>query len=185
MNPNALGSNVNFGRFLAQAAAYRDIHSGMIWANSVRLGLEEASSGSHVPISQRFFTGGGSTLRGFPLNGAGPQTTVPICGNPSDPSTCGFITVPTGGRQLFIVNSELRIPIPIKKNLGFAMFYDGGNAYARVGFKDFVRNYTNSVGVGLRYNTPVGPVRVDIGHNLSPIPGIKATQIFITLGQAF
>jgi outer membrane protein assembly factor BamA len=185
LNPNVLGSNVNFARFLAQAAAYRDIHSGIIWANSIRIGLEAASSGSHVPTSQKFFTGGGSTLRGFPLNGAGPQETVPACGNPSDSSTCGFITVPRGGSELFIVNSELRIPWPINKNLSLVTFYDGGNVYDRIGFKNFLQDYTNSVGVGLRYSTPVGPIRIDIGHNLSPIPGIKGTQIFITLGQAF
>src|SRR5947209_4715251 len=147
-NPNNLGSNVNFARFLAQLAAYKDIHSGIIWANSLRIGLEEASSGSHVPISQRFFTGGGSTLRGFPLNGAGPQVTLPACGNPSDPSTCGFITVPRGGTELLIVNSELRFPVPIKKNLTFATFYDGGNVFDRVGFKNVGRDYTNSVGIG-------------------------------------
>jgi outer membrane protein assembly factor BamA len=185
LNPNNLGSNVNFGRLLAQVAAYKNIHSGVIWANNLRIGLEEATANSFVPLSQKFFTGGGSTLRGFPLNGAGPQETIPACGNPAVPSTCGFITVPRGGPELFIVNSEFRIPSRINKNLTIATFYDGGNVFDRVGFKNFARNYTNNVGVGLRYATPVGPIRIDLGHNLSPIPGIKATQIFVTLGQAF
>jgi outer membrane protein insertion porin family len=69
--------------------------------------------------------------------------------------------------------------------LSLVTFYDGGNVFDRVGFKNFGANYTNSVGLGLRYATPVGPIRVDVGHNLSPIPGISATQYFITLGQAF
>jgi outer membrane protein assembly factor BamA len=184
LNPQTLGSNVSFGKFLAQAAAYKQI-GGIVWANSLRIGLEAATGGSHVPIGQEFFTGGGSTLRGFPLNGAGPQRTVPACNDPSDPSTCAFIRVPTGGRQLFILNSEFRIPLPIKKGLSLATFYDGGNVFGPVGFKNFGANYTNSVGLGLRYATPVGPIRVDVGHNLSPIPGISATQYFITLGQAF
>jgi outer membrane protein insertion porin family/translocation and assembly module TamA len=64
-------------------------------------------------------------------------------------------------------------------------FYDGGNVFPQVGFGGFGSDYTNTVGVGLRYKTPVGPVRVDIGHNLNSPGGIKATQIFITLGQAF
>jgi outer membrane protein assembly factor BamA len=183
-NPSVLGSNTSFWKFLGQAAAYKPVH-GMIWANSVRIGLEGAFAGSHVPFSQLFFTGGGGTLRGFPLNGAGPQQTIPACGNPSDHSTCGLITVPTGGKALFILNSELRIPSHIMKNLSFATFYDGGNAFSRISFGSFAQQYTNSVGLGLRYTTPVGPVRFDVGHNLSPIPGIKATQIFITLGQAF
>jgi len=185
LNPNVLGSNVNFAELLAQAAAYRSLSSGIVWANSLRIGLELASSGSHVPLSQRFFTGGGSTLRGFPLNGAGPQITVPVCGNPLDKSTCGFIRVPTGGPEMLIINSEFRIPLPLKKGLGMAVFYDGGNVFDRIGFHNFMSTYTNSVGAGLRYATPVGPIRVDIGRNLNHINGIKATQIFITLGQAF
>jgi outer membrane protein insertion porin family len=124
-------------------------------------------------------------LRGFPLNGAGPQRSVTVCGNPSDPTTCSLIRVPTGGRELFILNSEFRIPLPIKKGLGFVGFYDGGNVFQHVGFSDFAGNYTNTLGVGLRYATPIGPVRVDLGHNLNPLSGIKSTQIFITLGQAF
>ncbi|HYR44939.1 MAG TPA: POTRA domain-containing protein, partial [Terriglobia bacterium] len=184
VNPSLLGSSVNFGKFLAQAAYYKGL-GGIVWANSLRVGLEQASSGSHVPISQKFFTGGGSTLRGFPLNGAGPQRTIPACGNPADTSTCGLIRVPTGGSELVILNSEFRIPLPIKKGLSLVTFYDGGNVFDRIGFRNFTQNYTNSVGLGLRYATPVGPIRVDLGHNLSPIPGIKATQIFITLGQAF
>jgi outer membrane translocation and assembly module TamA len=54
-----------------------------------------------------------------------------------------------------------------------------------VGFRDFGKQYTNSIGGGLRYNTPVGPIRIDIGHNLNALPGIKSTQIFVSLGQAF
>ncbi len=64
-------------------------------------------------------------------------------------------------------------------------FYDGGNVFPTVGFHDFGSLYSNNVGIGFRYATPVGPVRIDIGHNLNPVPGIKSTQYFITLGQAF
>jgi outer membrane protein insertion porin family len=93
--------------------------------------------------------------------------------------------VPTGGRELFILNSEFRIPVPLKKGLGVVAFYDGGNVFEHVGFSDFRNNYSNTVGLGVRYATPIGPVRIDVGRNLNPIAGIKATQIFITLGQAF
>jgi outer membrane protein assembly factor BamA len=186
VNPVWLGSNFSFVKFLAQVANYKNIGAGIIWANSVRLGLEAAYAGSVVPVSQKFFTGGGSTLRGFPLNGAGPQQSIPACGIPTDPSTCVQITVPQGGNELFIVNSELRFPLdPIKKGLGIVAFYDGGNVFPSVGFHDFTSLYTNSVGLGLRYVTPVGPVRIDLGHNLNPVPGIKSTQYFITIGQAF
>jgi outer membrane protein insertion porin family len=185
VNPSILGSNDNFGKLLAQTAAYKKLGGGVVWANSLRLGFVKATSGSHVPLSQKFFSGGGSTLRGFPLNGAGPQTTIPACNNPSDPSTCAFIRVPTGGTELLILNSEFRIPVPLKKGLSFVPFYDGGNVFQPIGFSHFSSRYSNSVGMGFRYATPVGPVRIDVGRNLSPVAGIKATQIFITLGQAF
>lgn len=191
INPSALGSNTNFVRFLGQTAYYHRLGgNGIIWANSFRLGLEGAFAGSHVPLSERFFAGGGSTLRGFSLNGAGPQRSVPVCSNPADTSTCSQITVPVGGNQLVILNSEVRFPIPVTfpiigDKLGGVAFYDGGNIYNTVGFQNFFSSYTNTVGFGLRYTTPVGPVRVDIGHLLNTIPGVKSTQIFITLGQAF
>ena len=185
LNPTALGSSVNFARLRAQAAYYRNIGAGIIWANSFRIGLAKAFAGSHVPVSELFYSGGGSTLRGFPLNGAGPQRNIPACGDPADPSTCVFIQVPVGGLQLVILNSEFRIPVPIKKGLGIAAFYDGGNVFEHVGFKDLADHYSNTVGIGLRYATPVGAIRFDVGRNLNPLPGIKSTQFFVTLGQAF
>jgi outer membrane protein insertion porin family len=181
LNPEVLGSSASFVKALAQVARYRRLApSDVIWANSVRLGFAQEFAGSFVPLSQQFFTGGGSTLRGFPLNGAGPQHLVQAC-----PTTapCGtFITAPTGGNQLLIVNSEFRIPVPIWKGFGVVAFYDGGNVFANIGFHG---QYTNSVGGGLRYATPVGPIRFDIGHNLNTPPGITSTQYFITIGQAF
>ena len=186
VNPAWLGSNFSFAKFLAQVAHYKNIGGGIIWANSLRVGLEQAYAGSEVPVSQKFFTGGASTLRGFPLNGAGPQETIPACGIPTDPSTCVKITVPQGGNELLILNSELRFPLdPIKKGLGIVAFYDGGNVFPTIGFHDFTSLYTNSVGLGLRYATPIGPIRLDVGHNLNPVPGIQSTQYFITIGQAF
>jgi outer membrane protein insertion porin family len=185
LNPSALGSNTNFVRFLGQTAYYKSIFTqSVVWANSVRLGVEEAFAGAHIPLSESFFSGGGSTLRGFPLDGAGPQRTVPACGNPADPTTCTQITVPVGGPQLLIINSELRFPTSLLSKLGGVAFYDGGNVFTSVGFGD-IGSYTNTVGVGVRYATPVGPVRFDIGRNLNPVNGISPWQYFITLGQAF
>ena len=95
------------------------------------------------------------------------------------------IQVPSGGNELHLINSEARIPLPIKKGLSLVTFYDGGNVFPSVGFHDFTSLYSNNVGLGLRYATPVGPIRLDIGHNLNPIPGVKSTQYFISIGQAF
>jgi outer membrane protein assembly factor BamA len=180
ITPEALGSNVSFARLQGQTSYYKHLPKDTIWANSLRIGFLKPFSGSHVPITEQFFSGGGSTLRGFALNGAGPQRSLQICNNTSDPAC--FTNVPTGGNQLFIVNSEFRIPVPLKKGLSAVPFYDGGNVFRTIGFHG---QYTNTIGFGIRYATPVGPVRLDIGHNLNAPPGVKSTQYFITLGQAF
>jgi outer membrane protein insertion porin family len=184
ITPKALGSSTNFARFLGQSSYYKPF-GPTVWANRITLGLAKAFGNSDVPTSERFFSGGETTLRGFPINGAGPQRTVPACSNPADPSTCVNLQVPVGGRQLFILNSELRFPLGIKEGLGAAVFYDGGNVYGPVNISHFIQNYTNTVGLGLRYKTPVGPIRFDVGRNLNPITGVMATQFYITLGQAF
>ena len=184
ITPKALGSSANFARFLGQASYYKPF-GPTVWANRLTLGLSKAFGNSDVPTSERFFSGGETTLRGFPINGAGPQRTVPACTNPADPSTCVNLQVPVGGRQLFILNSELRFPLGIKQGLGAAVFYDGGNVYGPINISHFAQNYSNTVGVGLRYRTPVGPIRFDIGRNLNPVTGVSATQFYVTLGQAF
>ena len=184
LTPGPLGSSASFAKALGQYAFYKPIHS-MIFANSVRIGLAKAFASSFVPTSQLYFSGGGTSLRGFPIDQAGPQRLVPFCGVLQGQSGCVNVTVPVGGRQLFILNSELRFPLKIMKALGGVVFYDGGNVYSAINLTSFVNNYTNTIGVGLRYATPIGPVRIDIGRNLNPVPGISATQYFITLGQAF
>jgi outer membrane protein insertion porin family len=184
-NDTKLGSSVNFAKLIAQAAYYRPTFHKIVWANRIQIGLAQPYSNSRVPVSEAFFTGGGNSLRGFPLLSAGPQRQVQVC-NSGSSTDCTFIQVPTGGNELLLLNSEARIPLPmIKEGLGLAVFYDGGNVFPTVGFHDFGSLYTNNVGLGLRYATPVGPVRIDLGHNLNPVPGIKSTQYFVSIGQAF
>lgn len=184
LTPTAFGSSADFAKFFGQYAYYKPVHS-VVFANSIRLGLATPFSGSFVPTSQLYFSGGGTSLRGFPIDGAGPQRLVPFCNVLKGQSGCVNVTVPVGGRQLFILNSEARFPLGIMKALGGVVFYDGGNVYRAINFNDFVHNYSNTVGVGLRYATPLGPVRFDIGRNLNPVPGLNPLQYYITIGQAF
>jgi outer membrane protein assembly factor BamA len=127
-----------------------------------------------LPASERFFAGGDSTIRGFALDMVGaPETITPS----------GF---PRGGNGLLILNAELRIPV--WKDLGAVLFSDGGNVFARV--TDFdPSELRGSVGFGLRYRSPIGPVRVDLGFKLDRrvIGGEleKPTARHFSIGQAF
>lgn len=185
-NTTKLGSSVNFAKLNGQAAYYKQVFHGTVWANSIRIGLAQPFNDSRVPLSEAFFTGGGNSLRGFPLDSAGPQRRVFVCSS-GQSSNCPTINVPSGGNELLIINSEARIPLPIKKGLSIVPFYDGGNVFSHVGFSDFTSQYgySNNVGLGFRYATPVGPIRIDLGQNLNPVPGVKSTNYFISIGQAF
>ena len=185
-----LGSNVDFAKLTGQAAIYKQGFHHIVWANSLRIGLAQPFSNSFVPLSETFFTGGGNSLRGIPLDSAGPQRAIYIC--PNGNSSCGTtIPFPTGGNEMLILNSEARIPLSwLKNGLGYVLFYDGGNVFPNVGFHDFTSLYSNSVGFGLRYATPIGPIRFDLGRDLNPIPGTSPAQsygwqYFIGIGQAF
>jgi outer membrane protein insertion porin family len=182
--PIALGSSANFAKLFGQYAIYKPVRS-IVFADSVRIGLASPFAGSFVPTSQLFFSGGGTSLRGFPIDEAGPQRLVPFCNVLKGQSGCVDITVPVGGKQLFILNSEARFPLGIMKALGGVIFYDGGNVDSAINLHNLVSNYTNTAGIGLRYATPIGPVRIDLGRNLNPVPGINPTQYYITIGQAF
>ena len=189
-NTSKLGSNVDFAKLTGQAAVYKQAFHHIVWAGSARIGLAEPFNDSFVPLSESFFTGGGNSLRGIPLDSAGPQRAVYVC--PDGTTACGTtIPFPTGGNQMLILNSEARIPLSsIDKSLGFVLFYDGGGIFPNPGFHDFTSDYSNNVGIGLRYNTPVGPIRFDVGKDLNAIPNTSppqnySWQYFIGIGQAF
>jgi outer membrane protein insertion porin family len=164
-----LGSSASFVRGFFQNSSFYSFGRDFVFARSARFGIEQVfgdSSEIDVPLPERFFAGGGQSLRGFSLNQAGPR----------DPTT-GF---PIGGLALLVFNQELRFPmkLPIIGNrLGGTIFYDGGNVFSDVNHinldwkskSDTELNYfTHTVGFGVRYPTPIGPVRVDIGYLLNP-----------------
>jgi outer membrane protein insertion porin family len=249
----SIGSSASFLRFFFQNSTYHPIKRRFSFARSIRVGILEPFANTQsltfpppaanectgkappgptpeiIPLPERFFAGGGTSLRGFALNQAGPR----------DPCT-GF---PVGGQALLALNQEFRFPMRlpyIGTSLGGAFFYDGGNVYSRLDHITLrayspkpvfaledpaqpasatnptvcVYNCTNelnyfahTVGFGIRYATPVGPIRIDLGYQINRpffvVPCVTSTtgtpvtplclkgaqlprlQIFFNLGSTF
>lgn len=171
-----LGSEANFLRFSGQNSTYYRLRPSLIFARNTRLGLESPFGGlrevstpqgiilTHgIPLPERFFMGGSESHRGFSLNQAGPR----------DPIT-GF---PIGGNALFLNTLELRFPLE-ENHYGLVLFHDAGNVFSsgrRMRLLKFSQSsptdldyMTHAVGLGLRYQTPLGPLRFDVGYNLNP-----------------
>jgi outer membrane protein insertion porin family len=167
-----LGDN-DYISFFTQNSYYRKLPKSLMAAISLRFGVSHPYSGSNVPISERFFAGGGSSLRGFDTDYAGPLD-----------DTTGK---PLGGNALLIGSLELRRPILSFVHL--AGFYDAGNVFPTLSdivFSDF----SHTVGTGLRIKTPFGPLRIDYGYNLNLPPelqqrGLTRGHLFITVGPPF
>jgi outer membrane translocation and assembly module TamA len=127
-----------------------------------------------LPASERFFAGGDTTIRGFALDTVGAPNTI---------SPSGF---PRGGNGLLLLNGELRVPV--WGDVGAALFIDGGNVFDRVTEMDLAE-LRGSVGFGLRYKSPIGPIRFDVGFKLDrhEIGGtLEGRRAFhFSIGQAF
>ncbi len=183
----SLGSTATFVRFSLQDSTYTPFHrSSLVFARSTTFGIENAFDGSmedDIPLPERFFAGGGTSLRGFSLNQAGPR----------DP-TSGF---PVGGLAMLVFNQELRFPMHLPlvgSHLGGALFYDAGNVFSDIHHVSLrytplpppsacqpgttitntlsecpnLNYFSHTVGFGFRYATPIGPVRLDFGYQLNP-----------------
>jgi len=162
-----VGSQRDFLRFLARNSTYHPLGKKLVLARSTEFGDIYAFHYSGdllvaIPLPERFFGGGGTSNRGFPENQAGPR----------DPVT-GF---PLGGTAVFFNQTELRFPL-IGDNIGGVLFHDAGNAYSSLGnlsFRVSQRNLqdfdymVHAVGFGIRYRTPVGPIRVDLAYSINP-----------------
>ena len=177
----ALGSEINFTSVFTQFSLFRPA-KGAVIAASARFGWNQPYGRTRsLPITERYFAGGSTTLRGFSLDDAGPISAPRI-----DPGSPGGVRLaPAGGNALTIVNLEYRFPIPfLFSGLGGAVFYDTGTVFERI--SDFgVGDFTHTLGYGLRYQTPLGPIRVDFGFNLNRQPGESLNKAFLTLGHAF
>ena len=136
-----------------------------------------------IPISQRFFAGGDTTVRGFALDRLGVPGGLPG-GTINDE---GF---PQGGNAVIILNAELRVPVT--RNLGGVGFIDAGNVYDLVSDVSLSQIRTG-VGFGVRYRSPIGPIRIDLGFKLDrqefgsgdTRKKERLTALHISIGQAF
>jgi outer membrane protein insertion porin family len=127
-----------------------------------------------ISLPERFFAGGSYSFRGEYFDYLGPK----------DPET----GQPVGGRALFLLNAEARFPIiPLLKALSGAVFFDLGNVFPYI--DDFrFQDLEAALGGGLRYRTPLGPVRFDVAWNIhTPPPQTrkKTAYVFITIGHMF
>lgn len=165
--PEILGSDIRFIRYFGQFYAFTKLTDGLVYASGIRVGLSKAWDEGLVP-SERFFAGGGTTIRGFGRDEIGPK----------DPYT----GLPQGGEAVFILNQELRFPI--YRKLSGVVFADFGNIYAKTsGFDPF--DVRKTAGFGLRFQTPFALLRFDWGFKLDRRPGEPLSKIFFSIGQAF
>ena len=190
----AIGSEEDFFRILAQGQHYHKLFPDLVLASSLRVGgifsfgPQETEAENPVPISERLFSGGSTTLRGLPQDLAGPLLTDPETGeillvNDRGGKDPNGRPVPLGGNALLIANLELRFPLV--SFLSGSIFYDMGNVFRS--FSDLSAGFSNAVGIGVRFNTPVGPIRFDIGYNPDPpdAPGFNRWNFHVNLGQPF
>lgn len=139
-----------------------------VLAQKIMFGSILGSSRRTIPASERFYEGSEDSLRGYRY-----LTVSPL--NDEDK--------PIGGRSLMIYTLELRMRT--NETLGWVAFYDVGNVYEEL-LPCLNQKMLQSIGVGCRYNTPVGPLRIDLAFPLNPRPHLDHRfQLYLSIGQAF
>jgi outer membrane protein assembly complex protein YaeT len=157
----ALASQSNFLRLLGRNSTYHAAGREWIIARSTTFGFLRNLDDRDIPLPERIFGGGATSHRGFPENQAGPRDLV-----------TGF---PLGGRAVLVNQIEARFPL-VGETVGGVLFHDAGNVYQDLthlslrpdqrGVQDF--NYmVHAVGMGVRYRTPIGPVRLDLAYSIN------------------
>jgi outer membrane protein assembly complex protein YaeT len=174
---NVLGGKYNYWETVLEGRGYLSLGKRALIAVRARGGSIRASGNqdANVPFFKRYFLGGASSLRGWGRFEVSPVTQE---GNP------------VGGYTQLETSGELRVPV--WGNLTAVAFVDAGNVWTNAW--DFnLNDLRYDIGPGLRYNTPIGPIRVDLGYQLNPIPGLlvdgkpqaRRVRFHFSIGQAF
>lgn len=166
-----LGSDVQLVKLTLQHRSYHALSKKWVFAFSGRIGVAERFGETEkIPIAERFFVGGRNTVRGYDEDELGILGTT-------------FVdNAPTGGNAMLILNEELRYTLP--KSFGLVFFFDHGNVWER--HQDITFSEIKSTtGLGLRYNTPIGPFRLDWGYKLNREGDESPSAFHFTLGHAF
>jgi outer membrane protein assembly complex protein YaeT len=171
-----LGGDFNYFEVSGEGRYYQSLGSRAVVAVRARAGsIDSSNPDTLVPFFKRYFLGGATNLRGWGRYEVAPLTDE---GNP------------IGGTSFFNFSTELRVPLVGK--LGGVLFVDGGNVWSNAWDFNF-NDLRYDIGPGLRYNTPIGPFRLDAGFQLNPVPGLlvngeeqtRRFRIHFSIGQAF
>lgn len=147
-----------------------------VWATRLTLGSVVGPQPEQLPADKRLYAGGSDTLRGYEYQFAGP-----IVDTNTDPTRNPKFK-PQGGRSLLNVGTELRWKVT--DTIGLVPFVEGAGVYSS-SYPDLDEEFLWAAGLGLRYFTIAGPIRVDLGFPLNPRQSDDIFQIYISLGQAF
>ncbi|HVF95098.1 MAG TPA: autotransporter assembly complex family protein [Sphingomonas sp.] len=160
------GTAFGYTRVQLDASAYQPVTDSVVVAGRLRLGTIVGAPRDQIAPSRRFYAGGGASVRGYGYQAIGPRD---------------LNNDPIGGRSLTEFSIETRIKA--FGNFGIVPFLDGGNIYTSPlpRFADFQMG----AGLGVRYYSNFGPIRVDVGTPLNPQPGDSRIAVYVSLGQAF
>jgi len=167
INTGAVGSRV-FG----DARVYRSFgeNNKFTLAGRTQIGTVMGSAISDTPADFLFYSGGGGTVRGQSYDSLGVSTTV------------SGVTTTTGGLSFLGAQAEARFSVTSK--IGLVGFYDYGQIGADAGFSGS-SNWHAGAGIGVRYNTGIGPIRLDVATPASGDGAGKSVQVYIGIGQSF
>ncbi len=174
-----VGSDLNFVINKLTASAYLPIlgRSSTILASRAAIGSTVGAARGELPANKRFYAGGGGSVRGYAYQLAGPLESDRFPGDPAARND------PLGGRSTVEVGTELRFRLG--QRFGLAPFVDGGTVFANT-----VPTFTDRIfwgaGLGLRYHTGIGPLRLDVATPLDRRSGVDdPVQFYLSLGQSF